>query len=81
MYPRGTVETAVPDLEGLQAATANLQGANAEVERVLKPVRTEREGREFSSGGEDGVMEKRWANKLKKTPEEGQRHRETPSNL
>ncbi|KAJ1193616.1 hypothetical protein NDU88_002912 [Pleurodeles waltl] len=80
MYSSGTVENATPDPKGLQAAAANLPGANSEVERVLKPVRTEQEKREFSSGGEDGVVEERWTNRLKQTPEEGRCQGETPSN-
>ncbi|KAJ1201344.1 hypothetical protein NDU88_005156 [Pleurodeles waltl] len=65
-----TVETTVTDPEGVRAAAANLQMANAEVERVLKPLGTERGGEEFSSGGEDGAVQERWKRKPEQTPGE-----------
>ncbi|KAJ1204160.1 hypothetical protein NDU88_007941 [Pleurodeles waltl] len=79
--PGGTAETVVPDLEELHAAAANLPGANAEGERVLKPVRTKRRGEAFSAGSEDGIVEERWANRWKQMPEEGRPQAETPRNL
>ncbi|KAJ1099036.1 hypothetical protein NDU88_004140 [Pleurodeles waltl] len=81
MYPGGTAKTTVPDPEELHAAAANLPGAKAEGERVLKPMMTERRGEEFSAGSEDGIMEERWINKQKQTREEGRRQRETSRNL